>query len=229
MLRSLLLAPLATLALVGPALADAASAWQGYRAGHYAEALKELTPLAQAGNAEAEFYLGSLCMDGLAVTRDPATAAKWYEAAASRGYLPAEFSLGFLYLNGADGFDADPAKAAPWLTRAAEAGYGPAEALLAEMYRTGNGVAVDRTQAMRWALTAARQGIPAAEFSAGMLEYEEPGVAAHLEAYKWFELAARAGYPGAAESRDAVSRALSPPEIAEAKGRADAFKPEAGG
>jgi TPR repeat protein len=220
---------MAMLAFAGPALADAASAWQAYRAGHYAEALKELTPLAQAGNAEAEFYLGSLCMDGLAVARDPATAVKWYETAAGRGYLPAAFALGFLYLNGADGFDADAAKATPWLTRAAEAGYGPAQALLAEIYRTGNGTAVDRTEAMRWSLAAARQGIASAEFSAGLLEYDEPGVAAHLEAYKWFELAARAGYPGAAESRDAVARALSPPEIAEAKGRADAFKPDAGG
>jgi TPR repeat protein len=169
MLRSVLLASLFVVAFAAPALADAASAWQDYRAGRYKQALTELTPLAQSGNAEAEYYLGSMAMDGLAAQRDPKVAAQWYEASAKQGYLPAAFSLGFLYLHGADGFDADPVKAVAWLRRAADAGYAPAEAELGEMYRTGNGVAADRGEAERWILAAARQGLPAAQFSAGAL------------------------------------------------------------
>jgi TPR repeat protein len=216
-------------ALAGPALADAPSAWQAYRAGRYPAALAELTPLAQKGDPEAEFYMGSLAMDGLAVQRDPAVAAGWYETSAGHGYLPAAFSLGFLYLHGANGFAGDPAKAAPWFQRAADAGYGPAEAELGQMYLTGTGVAADRTQAERWILAAARQGIASAQADAGALAAEDRGLPSRLEAYTWFELAARQGYPGASQNRDHIGLYLSEPEIAEARGRADAFKPGAGG
>ena len=225
MLRTVLLTGLLFFACAEAAWANAASAWEAYRAGRYKQALAELTPLASSGNAEAEFYLGSMAMDGLAVERDPKRAAEWYEASARQGYLPAAFSLGFLYLHGADGFDADPAKAAQWLRRAAEAGYGPAELELGEMYRTGNGVAVDRAEAERWILAAARQGMPQAQFSAGALFSQDRHLPARLEAYKWFELAARAGYPSAAENRDTIGLYLSQPELAEAKKNADAFRP----
>ncbi|MEQ9350036.1 MAG: sel1 repeat family protein, partial [Alphaproteobacteria bacterium] len=64
------------------ARADALSAWQAYGEKRYAAALAELRPLARAGDAAAQFYLGTAYADGLAVPRNYALAARWSESAA---------------------------------------------------------------------------------------------------------------------------------------------------
>ncbi|MEK7245368.1 MAG: hypothetical protein AAB223_05045, partial [Pseudomonadota bacterium] len=83
------------------ALADSAGAWQAYQTGKYAPAVKELAALAESGDANAQFYLGTLYSDGLAVKRDYRTAIEWHGKAAAKGHGDAEFTLGLLYLSGA--------------------------------------------------------------------------------------------------------------------------------
>jgi len=66
-------------------------------AGDYATAIKEWTPLAEAGNASALFNLGYIYHKGLGVPQDYAEAVKWYRLAAEQGLAHAQNSLGFMY------------------------------------------------------------------------------------------------------------------------------------
>jgi TPR repeat protein len=94
MLRILLLA----LGLLAAAAADAGAADKGtaldaYARGDYATAARRWRPMAEAGNAEAQFLLATLYARGQGVARDPATAYKWYWAAAAQKMDGANASL----------------------------------------------------------------------------------------------------------------------------------------
>ena len=68
-------------ALGGPAWADLQGGLTAYRRRDYATALKEWLPVAQAGDATAQFYLGLMYERGRGVPPDPAEALRWYERA----------------------------------------------------------------------------------------------------------------------------------------------------
>ncbi len=53
--------------------------------GDFATALRELSPLAEQGDAPAQWMLGLANEDGRGVPRDDAVAAKWYRLAAVQG------------------------------------------------------------------------------------------------------------------------------------------------
>jgi TPR repeat protein len=211
------------------ALADTASAWQAYRAGKYEAALKELKALAEGGDAGAQYYLGTLYSDGKAVKRDYRQAAEWYGKAASRGYGDAEFTLGFLYLTGAgEGASAVPADrqlATKWLKIAAAKGYVAAQSALAMVYGEGYGVARDTAEAQRWAEPAATRGDAAAQYELGRLKAQTLTVESWGEAYTWFRLAEKQGYPGAAENRAVIGKQIDAQALAAAERRADTFVP----
>jgi len=69
------------------------AAWRG----DYAAALAELRPLAEQGNADAQYSLAGLYRDGRGVPRDDEQAAAWYLRAAEGGSWSAAFDLGMLY------------------------------------------------------------------------------------------------------------------------------------
>jgi uncharacterized protein len=60
-------------------------------------AVRLIRPLAEQGNAVAEFYLGMMYDAGLGVAQDFTEAAKWYRRAADQGYAEAQLSLGVRY------------------------------------------------------------------------------------------------------------------------------------
>jgi hypothetical protein len=211
------------------ALADAAGAWQAYQSRNYAAAAKELTALAEGGDSAAQFYLGTLYSDGKAVTRDYRKAVEWYGKAAAQGHGDAEFTLGFLYLSGAgEGAGAVPADAqlaAKWLKIAAAKGHVGAQSALATIYGEGYGVRRDTTESLRWAQNAAERGDAAAQYEMGRLRTLSLTVESWGEAYTWFRLAEKQGYPGASESRVVVGKQLDAKTIAEAERRVDLFVP----
>jgi TPR repeat protein len=209
-----------------PLRADVDGSWRAYLASDYAKALRELRPLAEAGDARAQYYLGTMYNHGHGVARDPQAAAGWYEKAARQGHVDAPFTLGFLLYYGAAGLEANPAAAAPWLDLAAQQGNATAQYLLAGLYRDGIGLAADRVMALRWALQAANKGIAGAQYDAGVLFAADHGVPSVVQAYKWLELAARAGYPGAAAQRDGVAERLTVAETVRARELADAWRPQ---
>ena len=71
-----------------------------YKSGDYATALREWTPVAEQGDAFAQYNLGVMYDKGLGVPQDYKTAVKWYSLAAEQGLAAAQYNLGFMYYNG---------------------------------------------------------------------------------------------------------------------------------
>jgi hypothetical protein len=65
------------LALCLPALADFAAGLQAIKNGDYATPIKEFLPLAEQGNAFAQFNLAAMYIEGHGVLRDYAEAVRW--------------------------------------------------------------------------------------------------------------------------------------------------------
>ena len=68
--------------------------------GDYAEALRLWRPLADQGDANAQYMLGIMYANGRGVPQDYAEAMKWCRLAAEQGYARAQYMLGIMYANG---------------------------------------------------------------------------------------------------------------------------------
>ena len=124
--RALLFLTAALLSAVaaGPAAADLlADGATAYEAGDYGEAAKVWRPLADGGDAMAQFNLGLLHETGRGVAEDFAQAAAWYERAALQGLTQAQFNLALLHQTGR-GVEKDGTQALYWLEVAARHGEG---------------------------------------------------------------------------------------------------------
>ena len=100
-----------------------------HSAGDYSTARREWLPLAETGDAVAQYYLGLLSENGSGVPKDWNQAANWYRRAAEQGLPDAQFALGDLYFAGLDG-DPDQEQAVQWYRRAADQGFEDAIAAL---------------------------------------------------------------------------------------------------
>ncbi len=130
--------------------------------GEYAVARQLLGPLAEKGDARAQFNIGYLYANGWGVERDYAEAIKWYRKAADQGLAIAQHFLGMAYGNG-DGVTPDPVEAARWIMRAADQGYPPAQLVLGIVYADGRGVPKDLRKAFIWAGLSGQRGVRSAE------------------------------------------------------------------
>jgi len=92
-----------------------------YDTGDYSLALDEFTPLAEQGDAAAQYNLGEMYRRGDGVPQDFATAMKWYTLAAEQGNASAQYTLGLMYYNG-DGVLQDYVYAQMWWNIAASSG-----------------------------------------------------------------------------------------------------------
>jgi TPR repeat protein len=81
---------------------------------------------AEAGDAEAQFNLGTVYADGEGVPQDDAEAARWFRLAADQGHANAQTNLGIMYRYGV-GVPQDRAEAVRWFRLAADQGLGEAQ------------------------------------------------------------------------------------------------------
>lgn len=139
-----------------PTWADLQAGVAAYDRGDYAAALHEWRPLAEHGNAEAQFYVGALYYHGEGVPQSSAEAARWYRRAADQGHAAAQHNLGVMSYAG-EGMPEDHREAFQWFRRAAEQGHGPAQYNLGIMYAEGDGTSLDNAQAYLWFSLAASQ------------------------------------------------------------------------
>lgn len=96
-----LVAVLAFVALfAAPASAGTAEGRAAWARSDYAAALAAFRPAAEAGDAEARYYVGLIHAKGLGVERDYKAAVRWYRLAADQGHARAEDALALLYFNG---------------------------------------------------------------------------------------------------------------------------------
>ena len=93
MMRYLVLVAGLLLALASPVRADFEEGMRAYKSGEYATALRELRPLAETGNANAQFNLGVMYGQGQGVAQDYDEAIRWFCMAADQGHSMAQFNL----------------------------------------------------------------------------------------------------------------------------------------
>jgi len=189
--------------LCGSALADEAAGLQAMKSGDYATAFKEFLPLASAGAAGAQAYLGLFYGEGLGVQRDYQESVRWYHAAAEQGQVNAQMILAFIY-DGSENMAA---------------------------YRKT--FQVDHTEAVKWYRLAAERGNTAAQYFLGYDYAQGIGVPQDfIEAHMWLNLAGanEAADTVQADSiklRDFIAGRMTPGQIAEAQRRAREWRPQA--
>jgi uncharacterized protein len=86
-----------------------------YKKGDYATALRLIGPIAEEGNAAAQFNLGVMHQFSYGVPQDNEAAVSWYRKAAEQGLAEAQYNLGVMYANG-EGVPQDYAAAHMWST-----------------------------------------------------------------------------------------------------------------
>ena len=96
-----------------------------FAAGDYAAAYRLWLPLAEAGDAAAQNYIGIHHYLGLGVKRNLRQAMQWFEQSARAGEINAQYNLGLMYENGHH-VQQDYVKAYTWYYIAAERGSGNA-------------------------------------------------------------------------------------------------------
>jgi|GEM_PF-2157770 hypothetical protein len=69
-----------------------------YNKGNYKEAIRHWLPLAEKGNASAQYNLGIAYYYGNGVLKDIGAAVTWYEKSAKQGCAEAQYALGVIYI-----------------------------------------------------------------------------------------------------------------------------------
>ena len=112
-----------SIAATGSAMASTAfeAGWEAYQQGDFGSALSNWTPLAEKGDARAQFNIGVMYDEGRGVAQDRNKAMDWWEKAAESGNPHAKHNLGLAYLTG-DGVEQNYDLAVSWLGEAAGQG-----------------------------------------------------------------------------------------------------------
>jgi len=171
---------------------------QAYRAKDYQLARQTFKPMAEAGHAKAQRYMGSIYDKGLGVTRELRRAMIWFEQSAEQGNVKLQYELGQRYLNDKD-IGRDYGKVIYWWQKAADAGSSQAQYNLALIYIRGDGIDVDHDKAIALLRLAAEQGLSDAQYALGLAYTLNQGGLPldYAEAYRLFKLAAKQGYSSA--------------------------------
>mgnify|MGYP003657927163 CR=1 FL=1 len=122
-----------------------------------ASVITQVEVLAEAGNAEAMFLMGTAYAEGLAKSQDPITALTWYRRAADQQHVLAQHNIGNAYSSGT-GVEASNEMAAYWWQLAAQQGDAVVQYRLAQLFEQGLGVPQDMSVALRWYADSARRG-----------------------------------------------------------------------
>lgn len=158
-LRTILLA--CCLGLAAPAVAAGPSVKAGVEAwqkGDHAGAVAIWRNLAGKGDADAAFNLGQAYRLGRGVPADSSQAKKWFEAAANKGHVDAQVSLGLLLFD-----NGDRVEAMSWLRKAADKGEPRALLVVGTALFNGDGMKQDPVLGYAFVSRAAAQGLAPAK------------------------------------------------------------------
>ena len=127
-----------------------------FEQGDYQIALGLWRPLADQGDADAQYHLGIMYASGRGVIRDHGTAVIWYRKAANQGHKRAQSHLAVAYAMG-QGIGRDLDEYIKWSRLSARQGYAVAQYNLGMAYLEGKGVDPDPVEAYAWLSLAAAQ------------------------------------------------------------------------
>jgi len=158
------------------------------------EAAEQLEQLADAGDAHAQYIIGTAYRDGGLLIPDTAKAQKLLERAAEQDLDAAQYALGRLYLS--DDADVhDPAKGIYWLKRSADNGNDFAAYRLGKEYLSGKNTIKDAETAVSYLRQAADNGSAYAQYLLGKLTLMGEGIPKDMDAaYEWFAAARDNGH-----------------------------------
>jgi TPR repeat protein len=190
---------------------------KAYYKDDYATALREWRPLAEQGNAHAQFGLGLMYRLGQGVPQDDKEAVNWFRKSAEQGNALAQDNLGYMYRLSL-GVPQDDKEAVNWWRKSAEQGNALAQFNLGLMYRQGLGVPQDDKEAVNWYRKSAEQGNAEAQYFLGGMYNEGQGVPQEdVYAHMWFNIAGSNGYAHAVERRDTIAKRMTKEQLAEAQ------------
>lgn len=135
------------------------SAHSAYDHNNYPAALASYQDAAELGNAEAQYYLSFMYLEGKGIAPDSQQAVLWMQKAATGGFAPAQVQMGLKHLSGS-GVSRDPVKAHAFFEKAAQSENPEAQYFLAVMTATGQGTTRNTDQALRWFRMAKSNGFP---------------------------------------------------------------------
>lgn len=106
---------------------------EAMRTGDFAEAYCIMRPLAERGDADAQYNIGWMYMNGYGLRVNDELALEWWQKASRQGHSDASFSIGMLYSLGDGKIDKDSDKAIDNYLVAAADGHEDAIAILKSM------------------------------------------------------------------------------------------------
>jgi len=106
---------------------------EAMRTGNFAEAYCIMRPLAEDGDADAQYNIGWMYLNGYGLRVNDSLALDWWEKASSQGHTDANFSIGMLYSLGEGDVPKDSSKAIDYYLLAAKQGQEDAITILQSM------------------------------------------------------------------------------------------------
>jgi len=208
MLRYFVSLTLCLLSSAAPA-GDLDDGLTAYRTRDYAQALLLLQPLADQGEAVAQYTLGQMYRRGRGFIVSVPEALPLLQQAAAANYAPALIALGEMYETG-EGVKQDLEAARQWYKKAAESGNAKAQLHLGlHFIRIAEGR--DFVQAAAWLRLAAQQNEAEAQYFLGRLLLDGHGVEPdHAEAMLWLFRAGAQGHAPAQRFLHLLKQAETP-------------------
>jgi uncharacterized protein len=157
------------------------------RRGSDAQLFRQVSELAEKGNAQAQYNLGMMLNNGIGTNKNPALALEWFEKSSQAGDPLAAYKAG-CYYGGQfkDVVKVDLEKSLRYKLTAAEAGYSLAQHDVANAYSQRN----QFPEALKWWEAAAKQGYPMSLYNLSVT-YKSGKVVPkdNIRAYAYFKLA----------------------------------------
>lgn len=149
---------------------------------------------AEAGHADAMFYVGLAFFDRSYGTVDYAKAVSWFRKSAAQNSALGQHGMGLSHLYGR-AVDHDLLKAIGWFQMAADQGQRAAQYYLGTMYDAGRGVEKNHKKAAQLFEQSARQGFTSAQYDLAEAYVEGKGVEqSYALAAKWHQAASEQGF-----------------------------------
>jgi len=152
-----------------------------------AELFRQVSELAEKGNARAQYNLGMMLNNGIGTAKNPSLALQWFEKSAQAGDPLAAYKAG-CYYGGQfkDTVAVDSEKSLQYKLVAAEAGYALAQHDVANAYSQRN----QFSNAIKWWESAAKQGYPMSLYNLSVTYKDGKFVPKdNVRAYAYFKLA----------------------------------------
>src|SRR4051794_3459605 len=152
--------------LSAPAAAQTVKAGiEAWQHADYNSAVAIWRPLAERGDADAQFNLGQAYRLGRGVPLNLGTAKGWFERSARTGHVDAETTLGLLLFE-----NGERPEGLKWLRQAADQGEARAQLVFGTALYNGDGITQDRLLGYAYVHRAADQGLAPAKDTLGQLD-----------------------------------------------------------